>query len=388
MLSHTQLFWSLPTPLAFCQSITDAVLEKRAILVNQPIGASLEFGIQEGLRNANIVNPLILVIEDGTNISNTLAPHFEGQVMHASDLAAVCLPQPIAVILRPNSKRAQAHCEKYMTEFVDELDGTTGKVRLILPMHDAGIVSNIFNEHFAAIVYDRALKAEEMQSYVSYCMLGKEDCGSTTLARQLVTNFASYDVELADRLVQMPLEEILNLPHTLTKLIAEEETRWSSQDWLRGSTSLTAPAELHPLREWYLASHASPLTAIGKSAAEKRYWRACLTAIIPWMEERRLVVLNELRPILQQLEPSGQFEKKVGDSIVIVQRDELEFNDLCYQHRRAKAQQMNFKARQADAFNLCFLAKKVRDELAHCRKPALDMLNNLIVAMDHFCRRT
>jgi hypothetical protein len=386
VLNHTHFFWSLPSPLAFCQAITAAAIGARAILVNHPAGVSLEHGVHEGLRNANISEPLVLIIEDGTNISNTLAPHFNNQIMHAIDLAGVQMPQPQAVVLRTTSERARQHCEKYMTEFVKALDTTLGNVRLVLSTQDASITRTSSAGEFFAIVYDGALKPEEMQAYVSYRMLGRQEFGTTTLTRHLATDFASYDVALADKLIQMDNNEILNLPQTLTQLIAEDENRWSSQEWLRGSASLTSPSENHPLREWYLASHSSPLTAIGKNAAEKRYWRACLKAISPWLEERRPVVLKELRPILQQLEANGQFVKKVGDFTETVDRDELEFNDLCYQHKRAKERYLRFTPRQGEAFSLCFLAKKVRNELAHSRKPALSMLQELVVAMDDFCR--
>ena len=385
MLTHTQLFWSLPTPLAFCQAISDAAIAARAILVNHPEGASLEHGVQEGLRNAGIGSPLILSIEDGTNISATLAPHFDNEIMHAGDLAEVQMPQPQAVILRADGQRARPHCEKYMMEFMGALEKTTGNVRLILSMQDPTIKRTDFAGQFAAIVYDGALTSEEMQAYVAYRMLGRREFGTTSLLRHLVTDFASYDVTLANKLIQMDSDEILNLPQSLGPLVAENESRWISEEWLRGSASLTASSEKHPLREWYLASHTSTLTAIGKSGAERRYWRACLKAISPWLEERRPVVLKELRPILEKLEPSGRFEKKVGKYIQIVDRDQLEFNDLWYQRGRATERNLDFTVGQSQAFSLCALAKTVRDDLAHSRKPALSDLQNLVVAMDDFC---
>ena len=290
MLTQTVLYWSLPSPLAFCQGVTDAAHGKRAIVVNRPANADLDYGLKEGLRNANIIEPLILIIEDGANISSTLAPHFNNEVMHANRLAAVRLPQTQAVVLRTTGERSQRHCdtatlrhcEKYMSEFIEALSSTSGNVRLVLYMQDASITRNDSSGQIAVLVYDGALKTEEMQAYVSYRMLGREELGSTSLVRQLVTDFASFDVSLADNLIQMDKNEILNLPLSLTPLIAEDENRWNSVKWMGGSASLTSPAETHPLREWFVASHSSPLTAIGKDASDRRYWRACLKAISLW----------------------------------------------------------------------------------------------------------
>ena len=297
MLTHNELFWSLPSPRAFCQSITEAALGARAILINNPVVKTLEYGVMEGLRNANIHQPLILIIEDGTNISNTLAPHFGNEPMHANQLAAVQIPQPQAIILRSTTERSHTHCSKYMTEFIEEIIKTTGNLRLMVSLQDKTIKKNVLGnmstDQFAVVVYDGTLKPEEMQAYISYRMLGREELGSTSLIRHLVTDFASYDVALADKLIQMSRDEILGLPNSLTRLIAEDENRWLSGDWLQGSESLTSPTERHPLREWYLASHSSPLTVIGRTAAEKRYWRACLKAISPWLEEHRPAVLKE-----------------------------------------------------------------------------------------------
>ena len=394
MLTHTELFWSLPSPRAFCRSITEAALGARAILINTPFGKTLEYGVMEGLRNANIHQPLILIliliIEDGTNISNTLAPHFGNEPIHANQLAAVQVPQPQAIILRSTTERSYTHCSKYMTEFIEEITKTTGNLRLMVSLQDKTIKKNMFGnmstDQFAVVVYDGTLMPEEMQAYVSYRMLGREELGSTSLIRHLVTDFASYDVALADRLIQMSRDEILGLPNALTRLIAEDENRWLSGDWLQGSESLTSPTERHPLREWYLASHSSPLTMIGRTAAEKRYWRACLKAISPWLEEHRPAVLKELCPILKQLEPSDRFVKRVGEYEETVDWNELEFNDLCYQHRRAKERSLTFTSRQSNAFSLCHMAKSVRNELAHSRIPLLSKMLELVTAMDDFLR--
>jgi hypothetical protein len=386
MLTHTQIFWSLPSPQEFCSAVTDAARVKRAIIVNRPKDRISDYGLREALHNANILDPLFIDIGDGTNISSTLAPHFGDVVTHASSLATEKSAHGHAVVLRANSERSQKHCEKYMTEFIEALPDHDGNIRLILSFEDSAIKQTTSKEDLAVIVYDGMLRPEEMQAYVSYRMLGREDFRSTTLIRHLVTEFASFDVGLAEDLIRMTNEEILNLPESLTHLVAAREEKWATQDWIRGSASLTCPHDNHTLCEWYQAIHTSPLSDKGRDAVKRRYWRACIKAISPWIEERRHLIIEELYPVLFQLEPSGDFQKKIGSEIIEnVQIKDLEYGDLLYQKKRAKDRDIKLSRRQAKAFDICWKTKVVRDAIAHTRMPSLMSIQDLVLSMEDFC---
>lgn len=386
MITATSLYWSLTSPSNFCLAVTDAARDKRAVILNHPESVNLTVGVKEGLRNANFDSPIILDIDDGAHIASLLAPHFSDQLMDAHALANTSLKSIHAVFLMARSERAQAACMEYVMDFINALEQACGNVRLILSMHDLNWTTSKSTKTFSTITYDGALRPDEMQTYVSFRMLGRKEFGSTQLLRQLVTEFAAFDISLADSLIGLSEAEILNLPESLGTLLAKDEQRWSTDNWLQGSRSLTCPDLYHPLREWYLAQHTSLLTELGRQSANKRYWQACIKSISPWLEERRPLVHKALRPVLQRLEPSGKFEKRIGKHTEIVEIDELEYNDLCFQSFRVRDRGLLLTSQQEQAFRLCSKAKVVRDDLAHLRKPRLEALQDLVIQMDDFCR--
>lgn len=386
MITATSLYWSLPSPSNFCLAVTDAARDKRAVILNHPESVNLTVGLKEGLRNANFDSPTILDIDDGVHIASLLAPHFGDQFTDAHVLANTTIAHMHAVVLIAKSERAYTACMKYMEEFINELEQANGNVRLILSMHDVSWTTSETTKDFSNITYDGALRPDEMQTYVSFRMLGRKEFGSTQLLRQLVTEFAAFDTSLADSLIELGETEILNLPESLGALLAKDEQRWSTDNWLQGSRSLTCPDAHHPLREWYLAQHASPLAELGRQSANKRYWQACIRSISPWLEERRPIVHKALRAVLLKLEPNGQFQKRIGKQTEIVEIDELEFNDLCFQAYRVRERGLALSPQQELAFRLCSKAKTVRDDLAHSRKPRLDALQELVIQMDDFCK--
>lgn len=385
MITATSLYWSLPSPSNFCLAVTDAARDKRAVILNHPASVNLTVGLKEGLRNANFDIPIILDIDDGAHIASLLAPHFGDQLMDAHTLANTTLAHMHAVVLMANSERAHMASMQYVKEFIDALEQTGGNVRLILSVHEMNLTSTESTKDLAIITYDGALRPEEMQTYVSFRMLGRKEFGSTQLLRHLVTEFAAFDTALADSLIELGETEILSLPESLGPLLAKDEQRWSTDNWLQGSRSLTCPNWRHPLRDWYLAQHTSPLAELGRQSANKRYWQACIKSITPWLEERRPQVHKVLRPVLKKLEPDGKFEKRIGNQTETVEIDDLEYNDLCFQSFRVRERGLTLTSQQEQAFRLCNKAKVVRDDLAHSRKPRLDALQDLVILMDDFC---
>lgn len=187
----------------------------------------------------------------------------------------------------------------------------------------------------------------------------------------------------------MTNEEILALPDSLTHLLAAKEEKWATQSWIRGSASLTCPHETHTLHEWYQAIHTSPLSDKGRDAVHRRYWRACIKAISPWIEERRHIVVSELQPVLLQLEPSGSFQIPVGNKneFKSVKIKDLEYNDLQYQKRMAREQNIKLTARQARAFDICGKARIVRNEISHTRMPPLASIQDLVLSLEDFVQQ-
>lgn len=391
MINASDLYWSLPSPTAFIHAVTDAARDKRAVIINHPTTVDLATGIREGLRNANVHEPTFLHVYPGASIADLLAPHFADKTMTASDLALHVSSGSCAVVLQAKGDIAQEACMKYATEYVDALAQAKGNAKLILTISHSEFTKIESTEQFAIVPFDGALHPEEMHAYVAFKMVGRREFHSTHLLRHLITEFAAFDPALADELIKLSETEILNLPQSLTNLVAKDEARWASKEWIAGTESLTCPDVRHPLRDWYLAQHQSQdgalFSNVSKDAINRIYWKACIRAITPWLEERRAIMLKELRTILLKLEPKGKFDKLVGKNTVVVSLEELEYNDLCHQATRVRQQGLIMSARQENAFRLCYKAKTVRDDLAHCRKPSVEALQDLVGLMDHFLRQ-
>ena len=98
------------------------------------------------------------------------------------------------------------------------------------------------------------------------------------------------------------------------------------------------------------------------------------------------MIIEELYPVLFQLEPSGDFQKKVGSEMIEnFQIKDLEYGDLLYQKKRAKDRDIKLSRRQTKAFDICWKTKVVRDAIAHTRMPSLMSIQDLVLSMEDFC---
>jgi hypothetical protein len=216
-------------------------------------------------------------------------------------------------------------------------------------------------------------------------MLGRRGPGSTQLVRALVYEYSGFDAELAERLISFDDGDILRLPHSLGAVLDVEPLRWRSRSWVDGTcTSLDRQEARHPLYEWHLALHTGPEKEEALRAAYKRYWRACVQALTPWLEERRLQVLGILGKPLDALlaRTGGKVQKPLSSGNVIeIEREELEYNSivgLAYQGSLA----VPADSTSQQALAVCKLAKKVRDDLAHLRPPSPQNITALVSNMD------
>jgi len=382
---NSGLYWSMPGPMEFIGRITDASRNARAIVLSftdhPPSGVWR--AIKRGLHNANINEPIELDISEGTNISVEIGMHFSSGLMPGELLAHHIHGYQHAVILKANCKRAQMNCEKYAEDFVTAIDHSQGDVRLILGVHDGDYRKDGANATLHVIAFDGALMPAEIDAYVTQRMVTRSGPGSTCLARHLVTEYAGFDPALAEQLISFDTSRILALPESLTPLLGANLLRWSSDSWLAG-TRTESLAEAHPLHEWYRATHACSDQAAFKRASDARYWRACLKAIIPWLEERRSKVLTLLDAPLRRVEKAhgdtGKISKKTGDRWTDVPREELEYNDLTYFARSTEFSGLS--TLEAAAVSVCRKAKAVRDDLAHLRRPPASSIESLIADMD------
>lgn len=383
------LYWSLPGPSGFIRKITEGAHQKRAIIISLPLRAPRGTwrAVFEGLKHANIYDPIHLKILSGQDIASEIGAHFNGKLMTASVLAHARHGSPHAVILEAEGRSAQEACEAYATEFITASEGSSGDIRLILGIHDGSHQEDAALRTIKIIAFDGGLEPDEMEAYVSLRMVGKPGPGSTHLNRHLITEYAGFDVGLAERLIDLDASKLMNLPEELGPLMHEEILRWSADSWSEGTSSMASPSR-HPLREWYLATHPGALQNHYRAESQKRFWRACVKSLLPWVEQRRLQIISKLARQLKYVESqhaikyklsSGKIQKKIGENYIEVTREELEYNDLAFLTRD---QFTTLTPDEAVLVDICRTTKYVRDKIAHIKKPDTTDVEAMISKME------
>jgi len=382
----SSLYWSLPTPRGFVERVQGQAKACRATVLSfrRHLMPGTWDGVREGLRAADVMYKEIS-IGDGTDIALEIAPHLECPTATPLVLAQHKPSYPVAVLLRPQSDVARQRCEEYFAHFLREVEHSAGTVHLFIEMRDGQQKLDARGRDVQVLAFDGALTPDEMAAYVGIRMLGREGPGSTRLLRALVYEFAGFDAHLAERLIALTDSEILSLPVPLGPLLEEEPLRWSASSWAHGThATIAGHEERHPLHEWHLALHKGHFQEEARRAAHRRYWRACVQALTPWLEERRDGVLEKFKkPIDDFLAASGgkiQRQLQSGKTIDI-DRSEIDYNVLVglahYHGLRIPADAVSQRA-----FGVCRLAKFVRDDLAHLRAPKLQDISSLVSEMD------
>lgn len=381
------LYWSMPGPLGFLGKVSDAARNARALFLSFPefMPVNPMACVERALKDANVYEPITLIIQDGVNISAEIGTHFGIPNMPAQALAHHCHGAQHAIILDARGKRAQEHCEKYAGEFVQAIDDAAGDVRLVVALRNGDYKKDASNEGIQVICFDGGLRPSEMDAYVAQRMVSYSGPGTTNLYKHLVREYASFDPVLAERLSRMDPSQLMDLPNSLTALLSEELLRWSKHSWLAGTQS-GASKEVHPLHEWYVAIHSGPEASNYKQAAAHRFWKACLKAIIPWLEERRLKVIDLLDGPLTQVEHAAggkdRIQKRRGTTQISVTRTELEYNDIAHQSYGQAFNSIALTNKETSAISICRIAKNVRDDLSHLRPPKVADIGDLISGMD------
>ena len=384
------LYWSLPGPQSFKDRVADAARNSRSLVLSftQEMPVNPERAVELALGDANVAEPVVLRVTDGMNISASVGIHFGATNMPAEALAHHTHGAAHAVVLLATGVRAQAQCEKYAREFIDAASrDSAGDVRLVVAINSGVCQHDLHDADVRVIAFDGGLNASEMQAYVSQRMVLYEGPGSTSLYRHLVTEFAAFDPRMAERLADMSGSQLMALPQSLAQMVDENLLRWARRDWVLGTRSNVSDED-HPLHEYYLSRHAGPDMEANVKRARRRYWRACVKALTPWLEVRREFILEALNGPLSKIAHSdGTITKRIGSTDRSVPLDEVEYNDIVYlsYQNQPLLDRKVLTQRQAAAVTVCHLAKRVRDALAHLRPPPANEIVDLIVAMDEFC---
>jgi hypothetical protein len=362
----------------------------RVLVVNLPrtMIPGTHDGIVRGLSDAHIRDPIRLLIRRGTDIASDVGAHFSNRRLTAGQLADYQAATQMAVILQAEDDLAQAMCEQYTMEFMAATEHCDGNVHLVTTIHHSANQNDSHIGKVQLITFDGGLTPDEMDAYVALRMVNRPGPGSTRLLRAIVSEFAGFDVQFAERLMHMEDSQLLGIRDQLSLLLGEDPDRWRTLDWLTGTTSIVSSTP-HVLHDFYVSEHGlNDQKEDAKDRISRRYWRACLKSITPWLEERRSEVLRYFHPQLSQIaaaDPSGKIPVPTGNNRYrYVEPDEIEFNNIVGLFYSKKLSPNS--PPEQKALNICMSTKSVRDDIAHMRAPASTDLFSLIHGMDDLIR--
>lgn len=388
----TDLYWTLPGPRDFIARVAACASRSRILCLNLPLDLvpGTWEGVRKGLEDAHIDKVQELIIRGGTDIAADVGVHFGQSRVTAEQVASIMADQPSAIILRSIGEEARANCERYAHEFMGAIGEVKGNISLVIGFSEIGMRRDAYDSGIQIIVFDGGLTRDEMDAYVALRMLNRRGPGSTSLTRHIVSEFAGNDVDFAEKLMRLTEDQIVRVIEHLPAMMSDDSERWRTRSWLHRTESVSMSTGAHVLHDRFLMDNAA--TQEEKNEArkriEKRYWMACVNALTPWLEERRLQVIGYFNEGLLQIakendgkipRPQGK-DKQGNERIVHTDMDELEYNNIV--GMCAKGILSATTQEQMNALSICKTAKAVRDNVAHLRMPDPEDVIELVRKMD------
>lgn len=369
------IYWAMPGPTSFLTNLAHLLDSHAALTVCLQRGAiaGAHDVINDALRRAchEPERVVFLDVHEGSHIESDIGHHFGQTKLSAMQLAHRSQPPRVTVVLTPLSARANERCRAFFDEFSNESAAASGGcVRLVVVW--SLLADPLPPKSPCELRFDGTLSEDEMHAYVTQRLVGRRGPGSTSLARHLVIEFAGTDPLAAEELMALHPNALLQLPDSLGSLP------------VRGASDLTIGA----WKDWIDVRAQTAGVAAASKRLEQRYWRACVRALLPWIEERRLPVINKLRDSLEDyLFPTrGVWKKQLPwrpGQFQDIAIDELEFNDVvAMSHRDADDPFKGLDAQAESALTACHKVKRVRDAIAHMRPPAATDIAEMIRILD------
>lgn len=380
------LYWSLPGPSRFVADISQTIAQARLVIVNIPrvMVPGMRDAIARALDEAHVSSPVRIFVRENTDIDIDVAMNMGRTRLSAAQLAGFDSSGSRVVILQAQDPQGQAASEAYATEFARAVEHAHGNVRLVLAIHDESLRHPKDRQGPVRVVsYDGGLTLDEMQAYVNLRAIGRAGPGSTRLLRVLISEYAGFDVQLAESLMRQDDNTLMNVREALHLLAEEDAQRWRESSWLAGSLS-DADSAPHVLHDHYLFKHGSSPRerAAAAKRIDQRYWRACARALLPWMEERRQGLIEPFIAQLQRIAKSngGMIDVPAGKHLRATEPHALESNAIVGLHYANQLQATS--AREQLALRACKATKQVRDDIAHLRAPASAMISQMVSQVD------
>lgn len=385
------LYWTLPGPRKFIGRVAESAGLVRLLWVNLPLEPipGLWEGVKTGLKHAHIDRVVELIIREGTDIAADIGFHLSLRRITAEELISFEAPRRTAVILRAEGAKGHANCDMYSRAFLESVGKGHGNVMLVVSGHEANLVEDVCKGELGVVGFDGGLSPDEMDAYVSIRMLDRSGPGSTRLTRSIVSEFAGFDVEVAEQLMQLDESQLVSVVDHLGALMDEGGARWKDDSWMARTRSTAAPGVTHVLHDYFLSKHGSgEIRDQASKRTSARYWRACVKTLTPWLEERRLKVIGFFASQVNKIAAAnnGKIPKPIGaNRVVMVDPAELEYNNIVGMSGAGEI--MTATEKEQAALTVCKLAKYVRDDIAHLRMPAVMDVVRLIVEMDRLLAR-
>lgn len=379
------LYWALPGPSRFSAELSHALESSGTLVVR--IDASHITGLRHAVRDAlsgacSVPERVEFVdLDEGSHLESDVGHHFGRATLSAMEFATWSSLPRTTIVLTPRTVRARERCRGYVAEVAAEQSlGRKCSTRLVV-IWNAGD-DPLVPSAPCVVGFDGSLSPDEMHAYVTLRMVGQRGPGTTSLARHLVTEFAGADAMLAEELMKLSHEELLRLPESLSRLAPRESRPAPGR-----SPGAARRDSVDTFQDWHRSRSQGPDAAAAASRIDSMYWRACVRSLLPWLEERRRPVIDLLRPHLEDyLSPTKGVWKKVNPwqqhETRDVPIDDLEFNDIvAMAHYRADP----FSPVDPGAQQLaegCRRAKRVRDALAHLRRPEVGDIERMVRVLD------
>jgi hypothetical protein len=377
------LYWSLPGPRRFKEELVQAIESKSVVVVRidrshiTGVNWALRLALEAAMRDPERAEWIDL--DDGVHLESAIGYHCGRATVSALELAHWSALPRVAIALTPKSERARQRCREYLEQFSAEREsGAQGTVRLMVVWKSGD--DALVPPATEMVAFNGALSADEMHAYVALRMIGRHAPGSTSLTRHLVTEFAGSDPVLAEALMALSPSSLLSMPDSLAEIAQQFSTTVSGVPF--------APTDVggadNVLLDWALSRTTGPAAAAAVKRLQRRYWRACVRSLLPWLEERRFPVIDKLRRTLEDyLYPQNAWRKYYANGRATdISIDDLEFNDIV---AMTHTQQDPLKAHDEATERLiraCFQAKRVRDALAHMRAPSTEDVESAVRAIE------
>lgn len=390
----TEIYWIMPGPRGFTEALSAAAAAFRIVTLRVPAIpiAGLATAIEAALNRVHIEHRHVrwLKINDGVSLPTEIGTALARGPLPAETFAVARSPIR-AIVLDAQSNAAVLACENYIAAAMEALgnarrESDQPSILAILPeASDSPHIPTAGGPQ--EIVFSGALNPQEMAAYVAVRMTERSGPGSTGLLRMLVAEFAGFDAKLAEELIASSDENILALPRSLESIAARADQRWRSGRWGAGCFAEIGGTHVrHTLHEVHLSQHSGPEQQDASDWLKRRYWRACVRTLLPWLEERRAAVIQALRvPLEQHVKATGG---KLVRATPSGYRIETAIDDVEYNQIPGLINNERFVVpkdpKMALAVNVCYAAKRVRDDMAHMRAPTAKDILAVVETMDRF----